>query len=143
MNIFKYIEKAIVFGLALFCFTLAFQSPSYAAALKGKWKLESLGGVPVVEDTQITATFEQEPDGVISGSAGCNRYFGSFKSDSGNITFGTIATTKMFCGGESIMEQEAKYVRALESATSYDVTDQSLKIIYGSDNQVLKYVKAD
>jgi len=36
MNIFKYIKRAIVWGMALFCFTLSFQSPSYAANLTGR-----------------------------------------------------------------------------------------------------------
>ncbi|MBD2386435.1 META domain-containing protein [Cylindrospermum sp. FACHB-282] len=144
MNIFKYIKQAIVFGLALFCLTLAFQSPSYAADLEGNWQLESLGGVPVLEKTQITAKFDNDSHGSISGSGGCNGYFGSgFTANSGRITISGGGATRKFCFPESIMQQESKYFKALDSATSYKVSEQNLKLTYGSDNQSLKYVKAE
>ncbi|MGJ5672273.1 MAG: META domain-containing protein [Nostochopsis sp.] len=142
MNIFKYIKKAIVFGMALFCLTLAFQSPSYAAGLKGSWQLESLGGVPVLENTQITAEFENDVHGSISGSGGCNRYFGTrFTANSGRITTTSGGATVMSCG-PSKDKQEMKYFTALHSAKSYEVSDQNLKLTYGAD-QSLRYVKAE
>ncbi|QSJ18010.1 META domain-containing protein [Nostoc sp. UHCC 0702] len=144
MNIFKDIKKAIVFGLALFCLALAFQSPSYAAGLKGNWQLESLGGAPVLEKTQITAEFENDFHGSISGSGGCNRYVASFTANSGRITVGSnMIATPILCSPESIMQQERKYFDALQSATSYDVSDQNLKLTYGSDKKLLEYVKAE
>lgn len=155
MNISKYIKKAIVFGMALFCLTLAFQSPSYAADLKGNWKLESLGGVPVLPSTQITAKFEDGYHGSISGSAGCNRYMSAFTANpyeaivpltarnSGRITtIKQIASTLMLCNPETIMQQESSYFEALKSATSYQVSDQNLELTSDSDKS-LKYIKAE
>jgi heat shock protein HslJ len=141
MNIFKYIKKALVFGMAVFCLTLAFQSPSYAATLEGNWRLESLGGFPVLRMTEITAQFHDAPNGDITGTGGCNRYFGGFSTDSGNIKIGPVASTFMACD-QLRMRQESRYFQALQSATSYEVSDENMQLTSGSDNQSLKYVKA-
>jgi heat shock protein HslJ len=47
----------------------------------------------------------------------------------------------MLCG-EPKMGQESRYFKALDSATSYKVSDENLQLTYGSNNQSLKYVKA-
>jgi heat shock protein HslJ len=133
---------------------LAFQSPSYAADLKGNWKLESLGGVPVLPSTKITAEFENGSHGSISGSGGCNRYFGTgftanpyqaivplTARNSGRITTVGGGITLKLCG-EFIDNQESSYFRALDSTTSYNVSDQNLELIFDSDKS-LKYVKAE
>jgi heat shock protein HslJ len=140
MKIFKYIKQTIVFGLALFCLTLALQSPSYAANLEGSWQLESLSSVPVLDDAEITAQFVDDPDNVVYGSGGCNRYFAPVTPDSVRIEIGDIASTKMFCEGD-IMRQEYKYFDALNSATSYKVSDQNLQLNYGN-NESLIFIKA-
>jgi heat shock protein HslJ len=141
MNIFQYIKKTIVFGMALFCLTLAFQSPSYAADLKGSWQLESLGGVPVLENTKITAEFDNDRHGSISGTGGCNQYFGTnFTADSGKITTTPGGATLRRCPGP-VDKQESRYFQALDSATSYNVSDKNLLLTDRSYNQSLKYVK--
>lgn len=141
MNILKQLKKAILWGMALFCLTLAFQSPSYAASLTGSWQLKSLGGSPPLENTTITAEFDNDFGGRLIGSGGCNRYFTGFTTNSGRITIGQIASTMMSCG-QQIDEQESGYFQALESATSYQVRDENLQLTYGEDKS-LEYVKAE
>lgn len=41
----------------------------------------------------------------VSGSGGCNRYFGSYSLDGGSIRFGPLASTLMYCEGTMVVEQ--------------------------------------
>ncbi len=83
--------------------------------------------VSVIVDTTITANFSE--DGVLSGSAGCNSYSGSYESEDNNITIGNIANTEMFCmSPEGIMEQEMQYLTALQNAAVYRIDGTILEI---------------
>jgi heat shock protein HslJ len=139
MNILRYIKKSLVFALAVFCLTFALQNPSYAATISGSWQLSSLGGESLLPGTKITATFE---DSNTYGNAGCNQYFTAYsQSEPSNIQFRPVGSTRMYCPTPGVMEQEFKYIRALESATSYEVTDTKLKLNY-DENKSLEYIKA-
>ncbi|NIM96018.1 MAG: META domain-containing protein [Anaerolineales bacterium] len=77
------------------------------------------GVVSVIIDTEITADFDEE--GRISGSAGCNRYTGSYEVDDENITIPSdFGTTRMACD-DPIMEQEQAYLEALSTAATYSI----------------------
>lgn len=74
--------------------------------------------VSVLQGTNITAHFGE--DSRITGSAGCNQYFTSYKAATELISIEMPAMTRMSCtepGG--IMEQEARYLKALSMATSF------------------------
>lgn len=108
-----------------------------ASALEGvKWSLVSYGpktsaileSVPT--DTPITAFFDSEKQQV-TGSGGCNTYFGSYEVDGEDLTIpGPIAVTEMWCGDE-IGERERIYLEALQSAESYEVKGDGLTIYCG------------
>lgn len=72
---------------------------------------------PVIEGTEITAVFDQAA-GTVSGSAGCNTYSGPMNTAAGAFALGPFATTLMACE-QSIMDQEAAYLSALEAATGF------------------------
>lgn len=59
----------------------------------------------MVPGTEVTL-FLDAAESRASGSAGCNNFMGSFESDRTQVTFGPLASTKMFCGGEGVMDQE-------------------------------------
>lgn len=68
--------------------------------------------VSVLRDTAITMEFPG--DGKVGGSAGCNRYSGTYMSVGDSLSFGPAATTRMMCAEpESIMEQEQQFLNAL------------------------------
>jgi heat shock protein HslJ len=76
------------------------------------------GVVNVIIDTEITANFGEE--GELIGNAGCNDYFGPYESDGENISMGPFGTTRKLCQEpEGVMEQEAEYLAALETAATY------------------------
>ncbi len=79
-------------------------------------------------DTEVTAVFK---DGQVSGSAGCNRYSGTYTVDpaKGTIQFGPLAATMMMCQPE-IMDQENEFLNAMQSATGYRVSGGMLTLTY-------------
>ncbi|MEZ4518136.1 MAG: serine hydrolase [Chloroflexota bacterium] len=94
-------------------------APIAVSDLNGtSWQLVGFNGLvePVPADTVITAQFA---DGQISGSAGCNTYSATISGVEDmptGMTVGPIATTQMACP-EPDMQQEARYLAALESVT--------------------------
>lgn len=83
--------------------------------------------VSLVAGSQITATFGD--DGTLSGTAGCNSYSTGYTLDGANISIGPAASTRMFCGEpEGVMEQEAAYLAALETAATYSISGDSLEL---------------
>ena len=59
-------------------------------------------------------------------SAGAGRY----KLDGNKISIGPAASTMMLCGEpEGVMEQEAAYLKALESAATFAIEGQSLTLL--------------
>ena len=104
------------------------------------WILQSYGELgnskDIITDTEITAEFVSS-EGTIKGSAGCNSYFGSYELEGSQLSIpGPIAATQMFCAEpEGAMDQEQEYLTALQSAESYEINGDELRINYG--NQVL------
>lgn len=86
----------------------------------------------VVEDgTIITALFGA--DGNLSGSGGCNNYFGSFTAnDDGTMTINEpLGSTMMAC--ETGMDQESAYLAALTAVTGFALNDAGrLELTYSA-----------
>lgn len=86
--------------------------------------------VSVLADTELTAVFDGSQ---ISGSAGCNSYFGSFSAADGEIEIGPLASTLKACPEEGVMEQEAEFLAALESAATYSIMGNRLEMRTADD----------
>ncbi len=107
-----------------------------ASALTGSWRLVNMGevGSPAVvpQDNELTAEFA---DGRIAGSGGCNRFMGSYKAEAGTLTIDEpLASTLMACE-PPIASQETRYLRALEAAQRYEITNQGLAIFYQTEQE--------
>ena len=88
------------------------------------------------EGTILSAHFDGEE---VSGSAGCNNYFGDYTTDGDTIDIGLLALTQMFCEGG--MDQEMDYLTALESADTFVVADGLLELKQG-DTVIVAYEAA-
>ncbi len=95
--------------------------------------------VSTIIDTEITAVFGD--DGNLSGAAGCNQYNAPYTTEGNRITIGPAATTRMFCGEpEGIMEQEAAYLAALETAATYTISGDELELLDANGARVATYI---
>ena len=83
--------------------------------------------VSLIAGTKITARFGE--DGRITGHAGCNGYFASYKVTEQRMAIGPPASTRKACAEpEGVMEQERFYLRALEMATQYQFSGKRLEL---------------
>jgi heat shock protein HslJ/predicted small secreted protein len=90
------------------------------------WRLVTLEGREALAGVRVTAVFGD--DSRVSGSGGCNRYFGRAAVSGEQLTVGLLGTTMMYCGAEGVMAQEAAYHSALEKAKVYRVVDGRLQL---------------
>jgi heat shock protein HslJ len=99
--------------------------------LEGTWNLTSFGAAdtqqPLLEIAPITLTFA--PDG-ISGSGGCNSYFGAFSFENDGLSFDGVGSTLMACE-QAVMDQESTYFTALRATNGYSINEDQLLIFYG------------
>lgn len=108
------------------------------AALVGPtWRLVTLEGAKVVDGTQPTAEFTS--DSRVSGSAGCNRYFGPAEAQTGKLSVGLLASTMMACQADGVMPQEQRYLAALQAATSFSVSGDELRLGRSASDVTLVY----
>ena len=99
---------------------------SAASPLTGKiWILSSLGGKAPLQGTELTAEFIAKRR--VSGSAGCNRYVGTYKVSGSSIRISRLATTKKACA-EPIDRQETAFLKALSGARSFAVSGATLTL---------------
>jgi heat shock protein HslJ len=97
--------------------------------------------VGMLEGTQITILFGE--DGSVSGSAGCNNFMTDFSVDGDQIAIGPAATTRMLCPEPAgVMEQEAAFVLALETAATFSIRDGVLEMRTADDAMVARFVPA-
>ena len=89
---------------------------------------------------KIMVTFQYDPtEGMVSGSGGCNRYFGevSVNQDEGTITFGPLGMTRMACQ-EPVNQQENTFIGILEKVVRFEVQGDQM-VLASEDGQVLVF----
>ncbi|MGB6681824.1 MAG: META domain-containing protein, partial [Candidatus Bathyarchaeia archaeon] len=97
------------------------------------WTLVSYGNqnnptsVLPITPSDITASFS---GGSITGSAGCNTYFGTYLSPGNALSITIDGSTMMMCNQPGVMNQESTFISALEAAQTYQLIGNKLKIAY-------------
>ena len=113
-----------------------------AGTLEGpRWVLVSYMGengkvAQVLPGAEATAQFEK---GEVYGSTGCNTYRAPYEAQDGKLTVGLTATTMKMCP-PPIMDQEAAYLKNIQAAASYKITDGTLTIADAKGVTVLTYM---
>jgi heat shock protein HslJ len=94
------------------------------------WTLDSLYSADavssVIAGSTITAVFGE--DGRVSGSAGCNNYFGSYTVTGSSLAIGSTGSTKMNCPGAGIMQQENTYLASLGRTAGFTISGNRLSL---------------
>ncbi|QZZ22189.1 META domain-containing protein [Leptothermofonsia sichuanensis E412] len=115
-----------------------------SVSIEGSWRLanmsESSAPTPMVPPATpaLTADFSK---GRITGSGGCNRFMGDYQTSADQLTIGPLASTFKACE-EPILNQEFKFLKALQGAQRYEVNDDGLQIFYTTEegSGVLRFV---
>ncbi len=139
----KYWTKVMVGSVIL---ALAACSPEgESASLEGTlWILESYQTsegetVDAIPDSGAQAKFE---NGEVSGTSGCNRFFGSYEVDGNSISIGPLGSTLMACP-EPLMEQEFGFTSSLQSAATHEISDDTLTLSDAAGEVVVTFVEGE
>lgn len=92
----------------------------------------------IVSGTTITAFFN--PNGTVSGSAGCYQYTAPYTGTPENLVIGQPVSTGMNCGSpEGIMTQETRYLSTIPLASEYSVRNNTLELRGKQGDVILTY----
>ncbi len=111
--------------IGLFAASCSALNPAAANEINStEWQLLYIRKSTPITDRPITISFE---DGQVNGSSGCNSYFGEYKINGNEISFGPLASTEMAClDPEGIMDQEYEYLTFLSEVVTYSIEGDQL-----------------
>ena len=97
--------------------------------------------VSVIVGTEITAGFGDS--GEVSGSAGCNHYFGPYEVEADTISMGPFGMTEIACPEpEGVIEQEMAYLAALGTAATYKIEGDRMELRTAEGSLVATFGRA-
>ena len=104
------------------------------------WQVEDNDGGAIMDGSVVTLQISDESG--INGSSGCNRYFGAVAIQGSNFRPDAIGSTRMACA-PALMEQEQRFMQALETARSYAFSGDFLLLYDETQTLRLRLVAAD
>lgn len=103
------------------------------------WLVEDIGGRGVVDNVRTTIAIAA--GGEVTGSGGCNRLRGTAQIDGSSLAFGPIVTTRMMCP-PAVMDQEGKFLRALELTRAFRIDGPYLKFLDRDGAELVRFTQA-
>jgi heat shock protein HslJ len=100
--------------------------------INGEWQLVAVQGQPLEPGARLTLI-----DGKLSGSTGCNRFFGSFVLTERTIKVGPVSATKIYCHDRAYVERA--YLAALETVTVFEHAGDRLIMHYEPGDKMLEF----
>jgi heat shock protein HslJ len=139
----KSVVKVIFFSLGLCAglFTLAACTSSSRGGESDLtaqgWILSTIMDQSLVPGSSITAQFTS--DGKVSGSAGCNRYSGTYTVSGNSLQLSSpMASTMMACE-QALMDQESAYFKALGEVKTFSISGDQLTLTDDNKKSLLVY----
>lgn len=91
-----------------------------------QWLTEDIRGAGVIDTAQTTLSISA--NGEVSGSGGCNGYFGKATITGEALSFGTIGSTFMQCP-PALMDQETKFLDVLKQTRQFSINNGKLYLL--------------
>lgn len=126
----------MLLGLVLGAGTAGF---ALAADLAGSdWRPNFLSETDLPAGIHMTVHFG--PDGKITGSGGCNQFFGAYAISGNTIKIGPIASTRKGCPG--VIGVEAAFFATLEIAKSFTQEGKTLVLFDVTGAKIAQFDRA-
>lgn len=139
------VALAVLTGCAKTQQVLVREPASPPETLEGRWDLRGIGPVgseqPAMAENQIFIVFSA--DGKISGSGGCNRYFGGWGHPEGvkdALRIWRTGSTRMACP-EPILTQEYRFLEELARVSTYRIEGNELRLYYDEGRGILRFAR--
>ena len=100
------------------------ESGPAAPVPKPAWVVESIGGVPTIDPKPEISLLEE---GRVVGSTGINRIMGTYEAENETVRISGGGMTRM-AGSEEAMDQERRFLKALEGWNAFHVRDDRLEL---------------
>ena len=116
-------------------------APTVHAELIGTyWKLVELNGetVNTPEGMKEAHMILADAESRVHGNAGCNNFFGQFKTSENTLVFSAMGSTMMAC--PQAMDTERGFLVALGATTRYEISGLFLKLY--AEDQLLAQLEA-
>lgn len=108
-----------------------------AASLAGSlWRFSHIGGVAVADESRTELRFAATH---LSGSAGCNRFTGSYTLAGTMLTAGPLVMTRMACMGAA-GEQEQRLMALMAGPVTIAYTADGAMMLSGADGMTARLV---
>ena len=104
-----------------------------------EWRPSFMSAAELPAGVKIEVEFK--PDGRITGSGGCNRFFGGYSVSGNHIKIGPLASTRKGCPG--LIKLEATFFATLQAASSFAQTDTTLILFDASGDKLAQFVRAE
>jgi heat shock protein HslJ len=112
--------------------------PASFSLLNTEWLLEDLDGSGVVDHARATLSFPEA--GKVAGNGSCNRFFATAEIHGDAVKLGALGSTRMACP-EAVMNQESKYLEALQGAERFEWKDPYLLIYCRGFDKPLRFTR--
>ncbi len=100
-------------------------------------ELHQRGGAAAPE---LISQVEFQPDGKITGTGGCNRFFGGYTVSGNHIKIGPLASTRKGCPG--LLRAETTLFATLQAASMFEQTDTTLILFDAAGDKLAQFVRA-
>ena len=104
--------------------------------LNTNWSVASINLQAILPSNQpLSLNFA---DSTVNGSGGCNTFNGPYRLSGSNLTIGPLTGTQVSCGNETLDQQEAAYLNALQSTASYVLSGDMLILRNAANAEVMR-----
>lgn len=100
-----------------------------------EWVVEDIDGGGIVDGSRVTINFLA--DGRVGGKASCNNFMSGYELTGEGLAFGQTATTMMACV-PALMQQERRFLDALEAVRRFDFNQDGALVLQGDDGHSLR-----
>lgn len=90
------------------------------------WQVEDISQGGIIDNSMVTLALTD--DGRVSGSTGCNRYFGNVSLGSDTFSVSGIGSTRRACA-PALMMQETRFLDALQSTRRFELDSHTRLIL--------------
>lgn len=110
--------------------------PVVDGSLVGGWTIADLNGGGPVAGARLDFGAD-----TLTGTAGCNRISGPWRSDGGRVQIGPLASTRMACA-PAVMAVEARVLALLAAADQLRFDERGNAVISTGDGRRLRLIPA-
>lgn len=105
-----------------------------------EWRPVEIRAEAIDDETSVYVRFAA--DGKVSGSSGCNRFFGTYKIAGTELAFSALATTRKACP-EPLMKLEGRFLTALQETRSFERDRTRLVLRNGAGGTMMRLAQTD